>query len=559
MSHTIELISEFGIILLLFLVGLELSLDKIKELGTTAFVAGGVQMGGTALGGGLLAGAFGIPVVEAIMFSSTVVVVKMLEKRGDLDAPYGQIAMGVLLVQDLVVVMVLTLVAGLAGPGALAWADVAWGLGQAFVGMGLLGGLIAAAARYVLPPAIRWISGMTEGLFIWSLFWCFLVVLGAEALRLSPELGAFLAGIALAQLPQCHELRHRVHPLMNFFIIVFFVTLGLQMELGAALARWPLALALTAFVMVVKPLLLVTVLPRLGHGEETSFRAGLSLAQISEFSLIFGALAVSSGLIDEALLSVITLVGLLTFALSAFLLLYNDRLYAAVQPYRPLAWLGARQEAPEPPPDGLRGHVIVVGMNTLGRCLVDQLTAAGETVVAVDTDPEKLASLSVHTVHGNAVHETTREAADWGHATLIVSSLSIEGTNNLLAYHARRAGGPCSIHAFDRTSEDTLRDRGVRCVCGDGRDRSVLLEAGGAQARVVVSLLRDPRSVGPLLDYVGDTVPILVRVFEDHEAAWVEAQGGTPVRFAHAAGDAFMNWFQQTRSTAQDEPMSPSP
>ena len=466
-THTIELIAEFGIILLLFLVGLELSLDKIKEVGTTAFVAGGVQMGGTALGGGLLAGLFGVPVVEAvvvavaIMFSSTVVVVKMLEKQSDLDAPYGQIAVGVLLVQDLVVVMVLTFVAGLAGPGELAWADVAWGLGQAFVGMALLGGLIAAAARYVLPPAIQWISRMTEGLFIWSLFWCFLVVLGAEALHLSPELGAFLAGIALAQLPQCHELRHRVHPLMNFFIIVFFVSLGLQMELGAALDAWPFALALAAFVMVVKPLLFFGVLPRLGHGEETSFRTGLSLAQISEFSLIFGALALSSGLIDEALLSVITLVGLVTFALSSFLLLYSDRLYAAVKPYRPLAWLGARQEAPAPPPDGLQGHVIVVGLNTLGRCLVDRLTAAGETVVAVDTDPEKLARRSVSTVHGNAVHETTREAADWEDAKLVVSSLSIEGTNNLLAYHARRAGVPCSIHAFDRTSENSLRTFGV--------------------------------------------------------------------------------------------------
>ncbi|MCS3649286.1 Kef-type K+ transport system membrane component KefB [Salinibacter ruber] len=466
-THTIELIAEFGIILLLFLVGLELSLDKIKAVGATAFVTGGVQMGGTALGGGLLAGLFGVPVVEAvvvavaIMFSSTVVVVKMLEKQSDLDAPYGQIAVGVLLVQDLVVVMVLTFVAGLAGPGELAWADVARGLGQAFVGMALLGGLIAAAARYVLPPAIQWISRMTEGLFIWSLFWCFLVVLGAEALHLSPELGAFLAGIALAQLPQCHELRQRVHPLMNFFIIVFFVSLGLQMELGAALARWPLALALAAFVMVVKPLLFFGVLPRLGHGEETSFRTGLSLAQISEFSLIFGALALSSGLIDEALLSVITLVGLVTFALSSFLLLYSDRLYAAVKPYRPLAWLGARQEAPVPPPDGLQGHVIVVGLNTLGRCLVDRLTAAGETVVAVDTDPEKLARRSVFTVHGNAVHETTREAADWEDAKLVVSSLSIEGTNNLLAYHARRAGVPCSIHAFDRTSENSLRTFGV--------------------------------------------------------------------------------------------------
>ena len=466
-THTIELISEFGIVLLLFLVGLELSLDKIREVGTTAFVAGGVQMGGTALGGGLLAGLFGLPIVEAVvvavavMFSSTVVVVKLLEKRDDLDAPYGQIAVGVLLVQDLVVVLVLTFVAGLSGPDELAWADVAWGLGQAFVGMAFLGGLIVVAARYVLPRAIGWISEMTDGLFIWSLFWCFLVVLGAEALHLSPELGAFLAGIALAQLPQCHELRHRVHPLMNFFIIVFFVALGLQMKLGAALDQWPLALALTVFVMSIKPLLFFGVLPQLGHDEETSFRAGVSLAQVSEFSLIFGALAVSTGLIDEALLSVLTLVGLLTFGLSAFLLLYNDRFYEAVRPYRPLAWLGARQEAPARPDDGVRDHVIVVGMNTLGHCLVDCLTDAGETVVAVDTDPEKLASLSVRTVHGNAIHKTTREHAYWTEARLVVSTLSIEGTNNLLAYHAKRAGVPCSIHAFDRTSEEGLRSLGV--------------------------------------------------------------------------------------------------
>lgn len=466
-SHTIELISEFGIILLLFLVGLELSLDKIKEVGTTAFVAGAVQMTGTALGGGLLSALFGYGLLEsvavavAVMFSSTVVVVKLLEKQGDLDARYGQIAVGVLLVQDLVVVMVLTFVAGLAGPDELVWADVAWGLGQAFVGMALLGGVLVVAARYVLPPLMQWISRMTEGLFIWSLFWCFLVVLGAEAFRLSPELGAFLAGIALAQLPQCHELRQRVHPLMNVFIIVFFVSLGLQMELSAALEQWPFALALSIFVMVAKPLILSGVLPQLGHGEETSFRTGLSLAQISEFSLIFGALALSSGLIDERLLSVITLVGLVTFALSSFLLLYSGPLYAAVQPYHPLAWAGAVQEAPESSEEELRDHVIVVGMNTLGRCIVEQLVEGGETVVAVDTDPEKLAPLQIPTVHGNAVHEAVREEMHLDTAKLLVSSLSIEGTNNLLAYHAKQAGVPCSIHAFDRTSEDSLRDLGV--------------------------------------------------------------------------------------------------
>jgi Kef-type K+ transport system membrane component KefB len=466
-SHTIELISEFGIILLLFLVGLELSLDKIKEVGTTAFAAGGVQMAGTALAGGILASLFGYPIVEAaviavaVTFSSTVVAVKLLEQQDDLDATYGQVAVGVLLVQDLVVVMVLTFVAGLEGPGELAWADVAWGLGQAFGGMALLGGLIVVATRYVLPSAVQWISAAPEGLFIWSLFWCFLVVLGAETMHLSPELGAFLAGIALAQLPQCQQLRHRVHPLVNFFIIVFFVSLGLQMELGAALEQWPVALALTALVMTIKPLLFFSVLPRLGHSEETSFQTGLTLAQISEFSLIFGALALSAGLIDEALLSVITLVGLLTFSLSAFLILFSDRLYAVLRPYQPLAWFGAKQETPAAPAEPLRDHVVVVGMNTLGRYLVDRLGEAGETVVAVDTDPEKLAPLSVHTVHGNAVHEAVREAAHLDTARLLVSTLSIEGTNNLLAYHAKQAGVPCSIHAFDRNSEDSLREIGV--------------------------------------------------------------------------------------------------
>jgi len=469
-SHTIELISEFGIILLLFLVGLELSLDKIKEVGTTAFVAGGVQMAGTALGGGLFVSLFGYPLVEAaviavaVMFSSTVVVVKLLEQQGDLDTTHGQIAVGVLIVQDLVVVMVLTFVAGLSGPGELVWTDMAWGLGQAFASMALLGGFIVVAARYVLPPTMQWISKMPDGLFIWSLFWCFLVVLGAETLHLSPELGAFLAGVALAQLPQSHELRHRVHPLVNFFIIVFFVSLGLQMELGAALDQWPFALALTAFVMVVKPLLFFSILPQLSYGEETSVQTGLSLAQISEFSLIFGALALSAGLIDEALLSVITLVGLCTFALSAFLILFSDSLYAAVRPYHPLAWLGARQEEPLSEDEGLHDHIIVVGMNTLGRRIVDRLVDAGETVLAVDTDSEKLASLNVPTVHGNAVHETIREEMHLDTAKLLVSSLSIEDTNNLLAYHAQQAGVPCSIHAFDHNSEASLQELGVAYV-----------------------------------------------------------------------------------------------
>jgi len=468
-THAVELISEFGIILLLFLVGLELSIDKIRDIGTTAFVAAGAQMGGTAVGGFGIAWFFGMPLIEAVfvgialMFSSTVIVIKLLEKRGDLDALYGRIAVGVLLVQDLVVVVVLTLVAGIDSPDALALADVATGLGSALLGMALLGAAVVAATRYLLPHALEWIASAPDALFIWSLFWCFLVVLGAEALELSPEIGAFLGGIALAQLPYHHELQRRVHPLMNFFIAVFFVLLGIEMEVAQSLEAWPTALALVAFTMLVKPLLFFIVLPRLGHNEATSFRTGITLAQVSEFGLILATLSLGTGLISSAVLSLITLVGLATFTLSAFLVMYNDRIYEWVAPYRPLALFGAVQEPPPVAPPPLTDHVIVVGVNALGRRITEQLLERDLSVVVIDTDRAKLNTLpeAVHRVHGDATDHEVLEHAHFPTARLLISALNIEEPNDLLAYRCRQADVPCSIHAFDHSVEDDLADLDV--------------------------------------------------------------------------------------------------
>lgn len=466
-THTVELIAEFGIILLLFLVGLELSLDTIRDIGPTAFLAGGVQMSLTVLGGAGLALLFDRPLPEAafigvaLMFSSTVVVVKLLEQKADLATRYGKIAVGVLLVQDLVVVVVLTFVTGLSGSDALTFADVGRGLGRAFLGMAVLAAAVAGTTRYVLPRVMPWIAPIQEGLFIWSLSWCFLVVLLAEGLALSPELGAFLAGIALAQLPYNHDLRRRVRPLMNFFIAVFFVSLGLQMQLGAALRLWPLALTLVAFVLIAKPFFFFWILPRRGYDEETSFLTGVTLAQISEFSLIFATLGLSAGLIDQTILSLITLVGLLTFGLSAFLILYNRTLYERLRPYRPLARFGAAPSAPSPEATGRTDHIIIVGMNTLGRHLVRRLHARGEAIVAVDTNRTRLAGLPVPTVHGDAVYEDTLDEAGFSRAKLLISTLKIETINNLLVYRCREAGVPCSVHAFDHAVVDELRALGA--------------------------------------------------------------------------------------------------
>jgi Kef-type K+ transport system membrane component KefB len=468
LTESIEVISEFGIALLLFLVGLELSFDRIRDVGKVALVAGLGQVVFTAVGGFGVAALLGYGVIESIFigtaltFSSTVVVVKLLDQKGELKSLYGRIAVGIFLVQDLVVVIMLTLVAGLGEAGETTAASALTGVVLAFAGMTLLLATAVAASRWVLPPLFRWLSGSLEAMFIASLCWCSAFVIGAELMALSLEIGAFLAGISLAQLPYNHELRRRVHPLMNFFIAVFFVSLGARMELDAALTNLPAAAALSLFVLIGNPVIFLWIIARLGYGERTAFLTSVTVAQISEFSFIFAALGLGAGLIDESVLSVIALVGLVTIGVSAYMILYNHELYARVRAWGLLRPFGARpDDDAEDAGAGLRGHIIVVGMNSLGRRLVRALADAGETVVAIDVDPAKLEGLPARTILGNVEYTAVLQDAELRNARLVVTALQIEDTNRLLAFRCRSAGVPCAVHAFDQSVVDDLERAGV--------------------------------------------------------------------------------------------------
>jgi Kef-type K+ transport system membrane component KefB len=494
-SEAVDLIAEVGIALLLFLVGLELSLARIRDVGKVAVVAGLGQVVFTAAGGLVLAMLLGfgglesIFIATALTFSSTVVVVKLLDQKGELNALYGRIAVGIFLVQDLVVIVILTFLAGLGEAEQLQAGSMARGLAVAFVGMGALLGVALLSSRYILPRMFGWVAGAPEALFIWSLCWCFLFVLVAEALNLSPEIGAFLAGVSLAQLPYTHELQRRVHPLMNFFIAVFFVSLGVQMQLGAALEHLFSASALSLFVLIGNPLIFMLIITRLGYGERPAFLTSVTVAQISEFSFIFAGVGLAAGLIAPEILSLITVVGLITIGVSSYMILYNHELYdwtrrvGLLRPFR----APARTEAEDEPgaTELLRGHVIVVGMNQMGRRIAESLTARGETVLAVDTDPRKLRGLPCRTLLGNVEYPSVLEEAGLEDAKLLVSALQIEGTNNLLAYRARDAGVPAAIHAFDQSVVPTLerlgtehlirsKNLGVRRIAEQLREMGVL-------------------------------------------------------------------------------------
>lgn len=475
MSPALALISEIGIALLLFLVGLELSFAKIRDVGRVAVVAGIGQVVFTALGGLMLCWLLGFGWMEAVFlsvgltFSSTVVVVKLLDEKGELDQLYGRIAVGIFLVQDLVAILLLTFLAGLGGgAGGVemnAGAIVA-GLGRAFGGMFLLLGVALLAARYLLPRPFAWSARRPEVLLIWSLTWCFALVMGAHALHLSLEIGAFLAGISLAQLPYNEDLHRRLHPLMNFCIAVFFVSLGVKMEVGAAVAEWPTVLVLSLFVLLGNPAIFLWIIARMGYGLRTAFFTSVTVAQISEFSFIVVALGVSSGLVGASVMSLTALVGLVTITVSAYMIRFSAPLLEWVrrlrlhQPFVPRR-LWQDQESEEEAPHGLAGHLIVVGMNSLGRRLARALAGAGHAVVAVDTDPDKLTGLPCRTVLGNVGYPAVLDHLGLRRARLLVSALRIDATNDLLAHRCREAGIPCAVHVHDVREMDHLLESGT--------------------------------------------------------------------------------------------------
>ncbi|MEC8614358.1 MAG: cation:proton antiporter [Verrucomicrobiota bacterium] len=465
LDHSLELISELGIALLLFLVGLELSLQKIKDLGRVAIILGGLQVPVTASGAYVVSTLMGFSFMECVFlaatmtFSSTVVVIKLLDQKGATGRLFGRIAISLFLAQDSVVIIGLTILSGIGGGESFEMVALTKSLGVAFAGMVILLLVSLFASRYVLPRPFAWASRSPDTVFIWALCWCFSAVLLAHQFHLSVEIGAFLAGIAIAQLPIHEDLHRRLHPLMTFFVAVFLVTLGIQMDISVLGEVWKYGLGLSAFVIIVKPLIVFTILSRLRYSEYTAFQAATASGQVSEFAFILLGLGAGAGLIESRVVSLGGMVGILTIAISSYLILYSNPLYGVFQKLGILRFFKAKQEPDTEEQHSYEGHVIVVGMNALGREIVKQLSGRGETVLAIDTDPKKLEGLNfAKTLIGSVEYESTVEEIGLSRARFVISALQIEDTNHLLAYRCRSVGVPCAIHAFDISVVEDLLD-----------------------------------------------------------------------------------------------------
>ncbi|MFC1722050.1 cation:proton antiporter [Patescibacteria group bacterium] len=335
-TEVVELFSQLGITALLFIVGLGLSPKVIKELGLVSLVTGVGQVLFTSLFGYILSLFLGFQPVEALYiaialtFSSTIIILKLLSDKGDVNKLYGRISIGFLLVQDLIATVILVVISSITTvvPHANLALELMYIVMKGFVLLLLLFGF----ANYLVPYLKSFIGKSQEFLFIAALAWGIGVASLYHALGLSIEIGALVAGVTLSVTPFSLEISSRLKPLRDFFIILFFILLGYQMTFDNWQALLTPTFLFSIFILVGNPLIVVILMNLLGYTRKTGFHAGLTVAQISEFSLILVTLGKNVGHLSQDVLSMVTLVGIITISGSTYLILYSEKIFKKIEP-----------------------------------------------------------------------------------------------------------------------------------------------------------------------------------------------------------------------------------
>jgi len=327
-SETLNVFSEMGIAFLLFIVGLYLSPKVTKEVGKISLVTGIGQIVFTSLIGYLIGMALGFSTITsvyiaiALTFSSTIIIMKLLSDKDALEKLYGKISIGFLLVQDLVAILILIIVSSLAsgtGVGNLVFLTIVKGL--------IFVAVLTLISYYALPKLSDFFAKSQEFLFIFAVAWGFGLSILFLYAGFSIEVGALIAGIMLSISPYSFEISSKLKPLRDFFIISFFIVLGSRMVFSDITPLIVPAIIFSAFILIGNPLIVMILMGILGYSKKTGFMAGLTVAQISEFSLILIALGVKTGALTQEILSFVTIIGLLTIAGSTYMIIYSEEIF----------------------------------------------------------------------------------------------------------------------------------------------------------------------------------------------------------------------------------------
>lgn len=390
----IRLLAEIGLALLLFIVGLRLDVYTLRILGPVALVTAAGQVALTAVGGYAIALGLGMSAIPAayvaiaIVFSSTIIAIKLLSDKRETDSLHGRIAIGILIIQDILVILAMIALSALAGETQQPKMQVFIILGKA---VGLLA-VLAIISLFALPRVLDQMAKSVELLVLFAIAWALGLATICEAVGLSREVGAFLAGVSLATTTFREIIGARLVGLRDFLLVFFFIQLGSRLDLGLLGPQPWLAIPLSFFTLIGKPLIVMVVMGLLGYRRRTSFMVGLTGAQVSEFSFILVALGADIGHISQSTMGLVTLVGLATIGISTYLITYSEPIYDMLSPYLKIfeRRVRHREQSADAPSGEVPAGILLFGLGRYGSNFARRLRARGREVIGVDFDPQAI-------------------------------------------------------------------------------------------------------------------------------------------------------------------------
>ena len=492
-------LAELGVVFLLFTIGLEMSLERIARMRALVFGLGGLQVGVTAVAVWGIARAVGIDGGAAVVLggglalSSTAVVMQILAERREVGTRHGRVALAVLLFQDLAVVPLLALVPLLGGGGG----EMGRALGVALLKALAALGIILLAGRLLLRPLLRVVAeGRTTEVFTGTVL---LVVLGVgwatEQAGLSMALGAFLAGLLIAETEYRHQFEGDIEPFRGLLLALFFVTVGMGIDPALVVREAPAVLALVAGLLALKAGVLFALGRAFGLPAGLAARTGLMLAQGGEFAFVLFALAGDSGALDEATRQMAGVAVAVSMALTPLLVAAGGRAERRLSAGAGDSLAQMAAETAE-----LEGHVLVGGFGRVGQTLGRVLDSAGVRWVAVDLEPgrvEAARARGLPVLYGDASRIEVLRAAGVSRAAAAVVTLDNPHGAERAVGALRHAlpGLPVVVRSRDAAHSRALERAGAAAVVPEVVEGS--LHLGGT---VLALLGSNPREVDTVLD-----------------------------------------------------------
>lgn len=467
----IELFSKIGVAILLFILGLNLSPRVIKEVGKVSLITGVGEVIFSAiisfgissiLGFNFLTALF---IALALSFSSTIIVLKLFSDKGALNKLYGRISIGFLLLEDIAATILLVVIASFAHSADV---NLATMFGLLFIKSAGILLTLYLVSEFIMPRISIFMASSTELLFLFSITWG----LGLSALfyilGFSIEIGALIAGIMLSLTPFAYEIESRLKPLRDFFIVLFFVLLGSQMVIGNIFTLLIPALIFSFFVLLGRPVIIMVIMNLLGYKRRTSFMAGVTISQISEFSLILIGLALSLGYITKGTSSLITMVGLITITISTYIIMYSEEIYARLE--KMLGIFEFRKPKDNEKSIGSEAYdILLFGYDRVGQDFLRVFKKLEKKFLVIDFNPKSIKLMTQANIpfrYGDAQDIEFISELNLSKVKMAVSTIPDFKTNILLVGKIRDENPNAIIIVISHDTEDAeaLYEKGATYV-----------------------------------------------------------------------------------------------